>query len=159
MTWRVRRVVTGHNAAGKAVVLKDEIAGNVASRRPGQQGCVVWTTDSSPADNTREVDGAAVTVGTTMPNGTVFRIVRYEPGVTPRVHRSNSIDYAVVLEGSITMQLDDGAEVTLNPGDALVQRGTVHNWINRGNIACVIAFVLVDAKPVEIGGKRLDPVN
>ena len=159
MSFRVRRVVTGHNAAGKAVILKDEICGNVASRRPGQQGCVVWTTDRSPADNTDEADGGSRTVGTTMPNGTVFRIVRYEPGVTPRMHRSDSIDYAVVLEGSITMQLDDGVEVTLGAGDTLVQRGTIHNWTNKGNVACVVAFVLIDAKPVEIGGKRLDAVN
>ena len=159
MNLHVRRVITGHDANGKAIVLKDEISGNVASRRPGQYGCVLWTTDRSPADNNGDADAAAVTVGTTMRGGTVFRIVRYEPGVIPRVHRSNSIDYAVVLEGSIVMGLDDGVEVTLNAGDALVQRGTVHNWINRGTVPCVIAFVLIDATPVEIDGKRLDPVN
>jgi quercetin dioxygenase-like cupin family protein len=159
MTLRVRRVVTGHDANGKAVVLKDEISSNVASRRPGQQGCVVWTTNTSPADNTDETDRSRLQTGTTSSNGTVFRIVRYEPGVTPRMHRSDSIDYAVVLEGSITMQLDDGIEVTLNAGDTLVQRGTIHNWTNKGSIACVVAFVLIDAKPVEIGGKKLTAVN
>jgi len=159
MSLRVRRVVTGHDASGKAVVLKDEISANVASRRPGQQGCVVWTTDRSPADNTDETDRSAAQAGTTSAGGTVFRIVRYEPGVTPRMHRSDSIDYAVILEGSIVMQLDDGVEVVLDTGDTLVQRGTVHNWINRGTVPCVIAFVLIDAKPVEAGGKRLDPVN
>ena len=159
MTWRVRRVVTGHDANGKAVVLKDEISGNVTSRRPGQQGCVIWTTNVSPADNTDETDRSAAQTGTTSPNGTVFRIVRYEPGVTPRMHRSDSIEYAVVLEGAITMQLDNGVEVTLNAGDTLVQRGTIHNWTNKGSVPCVVAFVLIDAKPVEIGGKRLDAVN
>ena len=159
MSLRVRRVVTGHDAKGKAVVLKDEISQNVSSRRPGQQGCVVWTTNESPADNNDETDRSVAQTGTTSVGGAVFRVVRYEPGVTPRMHRSNSIDYAVVLEGSIVMQMDDGVEVTLSAGDTLVQRGTVHNWTNRGSVACVIAFVLIDAKPVEIGGKRLDPVN
>jgi hypothetical protein len=86
MVLKLRRVVTGHDANGKAVVLKDEICQNVASRRQGQEGCVVWTTDTSPADNTGDFDGGSRQTGTTMPNGTVFRIVRYEPGVTPRMH-------------------------------------------------------------------------
>jgi quercetin dioxygenase-like cupin family protein len=159
MSLRVRRVITGHDVNGKAVVLKDEISGNVASRRPGQQGCVIWTTNGSPADNTDETDRSTAQTGTTSANGTVFRIVRYEPGVTPRMHRSDSIDYAVVLEGAITMQLDDGVEVTLNAGDTLVQRGTIHNWTNKGSVACVVAFVLIDAKPVEIAGKKLTAVN
>jgi quercetin dioxygenase-like cupin family protein len=159
MTLRVRRVVTGHNAEGKAVVAFDDVSRNVSSRRSGQSGCLLWTTDRSPADNSAAGDGGNVTVGTTMPNGTVFRIVRYEPGVSPRVHRSNSIDYAVVLSGSIVMQLEEGIEVALNPGDALVQRGTVHNWVNRGAEACTIAFVLIDASPVETGGHPLAPVG
>ena len=159
MNLKQRRVVTGHDANGKAVVLKDEISQNVSSRRAGQEGCVVWATHQSPADNNDEADRSTAQTGTTSVGGTVFRIVRYEPGVQPRMHRSNSIDYAVVLEGSIVMQMDNGVEVTLNRGDALVQRGTVHNWINRGTVPCVIAFVLIDAKPVEIGGKELGPVN
>ena len=155
MNLKIRRVVTGHNAAGKAVVVKDEVCDNVSSRRPGQEGCVLWTTDTSPADNSGDADGARAGIGTTLPNGTVFRIVRYEPGVVPRMHRSNSIDYAIVLEGSILMQLDDGAEVTLNAGDTLIQRGTIHNWINNGTAPCTIAFALVAAAPVTVGGKTL----
>jgi hypothetical protein len=57
------------------------------------------------------------------------------------------------------MQLDAGVEVTLNPGDTLVQRGTVHNWINRGAVPCVIAFVLIDARPMTIGGQTLGPIG
>ena len=64
------------------------------------------------------------------------------------MHRTNSLDYAVILSGSIVMELDDGAEVSLRSGDVLVQRGTVHNWINRGTEPCAIAFVLIDALPV-----------
>ncbi len=81
-------------------------------------------------------------------------MIEYGPGVAPRNHRTESIDYAVVLSGEIDMQLE-GAEVHLRQGDVLVQRGTVHNWVNRGASPCVIAFVLVAAKPVERGEKLL----
>ena len=85
----------------------------------------------------------------------MFRVVEFGPGVSPRNHRTHSIDYAVVMSGQIDMDLD-GTVVTLRQGDVLVQRGTIHNWINRYNEPCVIAFALIDAKPVEVGGKRLD---
>jgi quercetin dioxygenase-like cupin family protein len=88
----------------------------------------------------------------------VFRVVRFEPGVVPRNHRTDSIDYAVVLDGEIDMDLD-GETVHLKAGDVLVQRGTIHNWINRGTKPCTIAFVLIDAKPVTAGGKRLDAIG
>jgi quercetin dioxygenase-like cupin family protein len=97
-------------------------------------------------------------VATTDPNGTVFRIVEYRPGVAPRHHRTESIDYAVVLAGQIDMELE-GETVHLRAGDVLVQRGTVHNWVNRGAEPCVIAFVLVAAKPVERDGRRLNAVG
>ena len=84
----------------------------------------------------------------------MFRVVEFAPGVAPRVHRTDSIDYAVVISGEIDMELDNSV-VHLKAGDVLVQRGTIHNWVNRGNAPCVIAFVLIDAKPVEVGGKVL----
>ena len=73
----------------------------------------------------------------------------------PFMHRTETIDYAVVLSGEVDMQLDDGTEVHLRAGDVLVQRGTIHNWINRGTAPCVMAFTLIEAKPVEVGGKML----
>jgi mannose-6-phosphate isomerase-like protein (cupin superfamily) len=154
MTLNVRRVVTGHDTSGHAVVKIDEISSNVTSSRPGQSACVIWTTDASPADNSGERDEGLRKTGTTLANGTVFRIVEYAPGVSPRVHRTDSIDYAVVMAGEIDMQLDDG-EVHLKAGDVLVQRGTIHNWVNRGTVPCVIAFVLVDARPVAVAGSVL----
>jgi quercetin dioxygenase-like cupin family protein len=89
----------------------------------------------------------------------VFRVVRYQPGVTPRNHRTDSIDYAVVISGAIDMELDDGVVVKLKAGDVLVQRGTIHNWVNRGTEDCVIAFVLISAKPVTAAGKPLHAVG
>jgi quercetin dioxygenase-like cupin family protein len=78
--------------------------------------------------------------------------------VAPRNHRTDSIDYAVVLSGEIDMELTDSV-VHLKAGDVLVQRGTIHNWVNRGTQPCVIAFVLIDAKPVEADGKVLNAVG
>lgn len=155
MTFELRRVVTGHDSDGKAVIRIDELCKKIVSRRPKHQSCVVWSTGSFPADNSGDEDGAQRQVASTDPNGTIFRIVRYEPGVAPRNHRTDSIDYAVVMAGEIDMELD-GSVVHLKQGDVIVQRGTIHNWVNRGNEACVIAFVLVAAHPVERGGKVLN---
>jgi quercetin dioxygenase-like cupin family protein len=154
MDLKIRRVVTGHDANGNAEVAIDEDCQNVISGRPHHQSCVVWSTRSFPADNAGEEDGGARAVRTTDPNGTVFRIVSYEPGVAPRNHRTESLDYAVVMTGEIDMELD-GQTVHLRAGDVLVQRGTIHNWVNRGTEPCVIAFVLVAARPVKRGGKVL----
>jgi mannose-6-phosphate isomerase-like protein (cupin superfamily) len=122
----IRRVVTDHDANGRSIVSIDERCANVISRRPGHQSCVAFT-------------GA---------DGTIFRIVRYEPGVAPRNHRTETIDYAVVMSGEIDMRLDDGVVVNLRAGDTLVQQATLHDWVNNGKEPCVIAFVLVPAKAV-----------
>jgi quercetin dioxygenase-like cupin family protein len=154
MTFKLRRVVTGHDKDGRAIVSIDEIAKHVTSSRPGQAGVVVWSTEGHPIDNTDEADGSLRTVGTSISNGTVFRIVKYDPGVAPRNHRTDSLDYAVVMSGEIDMDID-GKVVHLKAGDVLVQRGTIHNWINRGTEPCLIAFTLIGANPVQVGGKTL----
>jgi mannose-6-phosphate isomerase-like protein (cupin superfamily) len=158
MAVQVRRVVTGHDKNGRAVVKIDEVSKNVTSSRPGQTACVVWTTESFPVNNTGDADEGLRQVGTTLKNGTVFRVVEFGPGVAPRNHRTDSIDYAVVLLGEIDMELTDSV-VHLKAGDVLVQRGTIHNWINRGTQPCVMAFILIDAKPVEVDGKVLNAVG
>ena len=154
MALQIRRVVTGHDPSGRAVVKIDEVARNLVSSRTGATACVVWTTEGFPVDNTGEEDAGLRKTGTTLDNGTVFRILELAPGVTPRNHRTDSIDYAVVMSGEVDMELDD-ATVHLKAGDVLVQRGTIHNWVNRGTEPCVIAFVLIAAKPVTVGGKVL----
>jgi quercetin dioxygenase-like cupin family protein len=74
----------------------------------------------------------------------VFRVVEYAPGVSPRDQRTDSIDYAVVMSGEIDMKMDDTV-VHLKAGDVLVQRGTIHNWVNHGTAPCVIVFVLISS--------------
>jgi len=154
MALQVRRVVTGHDATGRAVAKSDEIAQNLISTRPGATSCVVWTTEGFPVDNDGEGDQGLRSVGTTLDNGTVFRILELAPGVSPRNHRTDSIDYAVVMSGEVDMVLDE-TTVHLKAGDVLVQRGTIHNWVNRGTEPCVIAFVLISAKSATAGGKVL----
>lgn len=158
MSLQLRRVVTGHDANGRAVVKIDEVSKNLGSTRPAQMACVVWTTESFPVDNTGDADQGLRKVGTTLKNGTVFRVVEFGPGVAPRNHRTDSIDYAAVMAGEIDMEMDDSV-VHLKAGDVLVQRGTIHNWVNRGTDPCVIAFVLIDANPVKAGGKVLNAVG
>jgi mannose-6-phosphate isomerase-like protein (cupin superfamily) len=154
MSLNIRRVVTGHDAQGRAKVLIDEQVKNVFSPRPGAAYSVIWSSEGFPVDNDGSEDPSEKKIGTTIDNGTVFRIVSFGPGVSPRNHRTDSVDYAVVMSGEIDMVLDDET-VHLKAGDVLVQRGTIHDWVNNGSVPCVIAFTLVSAKPVTAGGKPL----
>jgi quercetin dioxygenase-like cupin family protein len=158
MTLQLRRIVTGHDATGKAVVKIDEIARNVVSNRPGVSSVVAWTSEGFPVDNNGEADEALRQTGTTHANGTVFRIIEFAPGNAERNHRTDSLDYAVVLSGEIDMDLD-GTTVHVKAGDVIVQRGTIHNWINRGSEPCVIAFVLIAAHSAVAGGRVLPAVG
>jgi len=153
MSFTVRRVVTGHDAQGRAKVLRDEQMPNVFSPRPGATYSVIWSTEG-PVNNDDETDPSGKTIGTAIDNGTVFRVVSYAPGVSRRNHRTDSIDYGVVLSGEIDMELDVET-VHLKAGDVIVQRGTIHNWANNGKVPCVIAFTLIGAKPAMPGGKPL----
>ena len=156
MALQVRRVVTGHDSEGRAIVQIDEVSQNLRSARPGATACVIWTSEGFPVDNIGTADEGRRETGTTHENGTVFRILELQPGNIPRVHRTDSLDYAVIMQGEIDMELETGELTHLKAGDVVVQRGTVHNWINRGTEPCVIAFVLIAAKPVEAGGKVLN---
>ena len=154
MAFSVRRVITGHDATGRAVVKIDEVAKHAFVGRPGATACNVWTTEGFPVDNDRDEDAGLRRVGMTLPNGTIFRMIEFAPGVAARNHRTSSIDYIAVVSGEIDMELDD-SRVHLKAGDVMVQRGTIHNWVNRGTAPCVLAVILIDAKPVEAGGKVL----
>jgi quercetin dioxygenase-like cupin family protein len=159
MALQVRRVITGHDDKGKAIVQIDEVCKHLASGRPGATACNIWTTEGFPANNDGAVDaGMRKGVATTLPNGTIFRIIEFAPGLAARNHRTDSIDYIVIMSGEIDMELDDTL-VHLKAGDVMVQRGTIHNWVNRGTAPCVLAVILIDAKSVEAGGKVLPAVG
>ncbi len=146
---KIRRVVTDHNEKGQSVVKWDsEIKSKTG--RTGFSFFQIWATKELPVQLIDE-DPGTWKIGTTIANGSVFRIVKYEPGVTERWHQTDSIDYAIVLSGEIFMQLDE-EEVHLTAGNVLVQRGTVHNWENRGTEPCIIAFILIAAEGGESTG-------
>jgi quercetin dioxygenase-like cupin family protein len=158
MTLRVRRVITGHDANGKAIVQIDEVAKHLFTGRPGATGCNVWTTEGFPVSNDGDADQGQRKVGTTLPDGTIFRVLEFAPGLAARNHRTDSIDYIVVISGEIDMELDDTV-VHIKAGDVMVQRGTIHNWVNRGTEPCVLAVILIAAKSVTAGGKVLPAVG
>jgi len=174
----VRRVVTGHNQAGKSVILMDGPAPNAVSPPavPQLVNTVLWITDDSPASNRGSEDASPQgrVLGIEPPSrGSVFRIVDLPPdkafeGADARkmmeevggghaldkgqarhalFHKTNTVDYAIVLEGEVWAMLDEG-ETLMRPGDALIQRGTNHSWSNRGDQNCRIAFILIDAEPL-----------
>ena len=152
----IRRVVTTHDSAGKAKILFDDDAPRQINFRPGSDTTLIWVADNLPASNAGDADTSLLDIGTAVENGAVFRIVDFSPGVAPRVHRTQSVDFAVVMSGTIWMELDDGEEVALHAGDVLVQRGTIHNWVNRGEDICRVAFVIVSSDPVAAAGGQLD---
>jgi quercetin dioxygenase-like cupin family protein len=162
MTLVVRRIVTGHDANGKAVVASDERL-TAVSRGIGKNitGCEMWSTDRLPVDNSEAAAAAQRAgfvkrynyVGTGQ--GVAFRITEWAPGHARFTHRTETVDFAILLSGEIDMELDDGEVVKLTPGDVVIQRGTIHTWINRGSVPAVTAFVLIDAKLAEVNGELL----
>ncbi len=172
MPRQTRRVITGHDAHGKAIIVADGSAPNVKVRTVGNlTSTLVWVTDETPANLESPHDPSLRESGVAPPpGGSILRIVDFPPeaeagaldnaamlremglsepanGSGARhasMHRTRSIDYAIVLEGEIDMLLDD-SEVHLKAGDVLIQKGTNHAWVNRSHTSCRIAFVLIDA--------------
>jgi len=158
----VRRIVTGHDANGKAVVASDERL-TAVSRRIGANitGCEMWSTDRMPVNNSEEAAAAQRAgfvkrynyVGTG--HGTAFRITEWAPGHARFTHRTETVDYAILLSGEIDLELENDEVVHMKPGDVVIQRGTTHTWVNRGSVPAVTAFILIDAKPAEVNGELL----
>ncbi len=156
MAFSLRRVVTGHDENGKAVVKIDEVMSEPRANRPGNEGHGVWGTDVYPANLNTDADGKAIEPGPPGSTASKIRVTKYSPGVTSRMHRTHSLDYVVIMKGEIDMALDDGVIVHLNEGDVCVQHGTIHNWINNGTEPCVVAFILLPSDPIVINGAELE---
>ena len=161
----MRRVVTGLDERNHSVVLKQVVPGIIATN--------FWITDTYPPSLLKD-DPSGRPIGIAPPdNGTKFRVVEFLPldaateakmppemlqkGITnapargipvkhPLMHRTRSLDYAIILSGEIDMMLDDDGDVHLKPGDVIVQQATNHAWVNRGKEPCRILFVLMDSK-------------
>ncbi len=183
MIQKVRRVVTGHDAEGKSIFISDSEARNIKemASMPGLALTDLWETKGAPASNAGDADAADRPVHLEPPkNGTILRVVEFPPdsqwrqgadgldafksigaghtrdraSADPMMHRTSSVDYAIVLKGEIHAVMEKG-EKLLRAGDILVQRGTNHSWSVRGNEPCIVAFVLVSALPLGLKKKRI----
>jgi len=145
MTWTPRRVVTGHDEAGKSVFVSDGAPPVIRTAAEGAVFVELWSTDASPAPvapTEPEPTERDLTVPPG-PSGTKIRINEIPPGAASPMHRMETIDYGVVLEGEIVLVLDD-SETTLRAGDVVIQRGTDHRWENRSSEPTRVAFILID---------------
>ncbi len=176
MLQKIRRVITGHDAADRATILFNDHAPNVTPLKgwPGAGVTEIWVTGEMPVDNSGSIDRSLRPLRhDPTPLGTIFRVVEIPPegadtkidaastfgqlgsahkptgadtAKHPTMHKTDSIDYLVVISGSMTMVMEEG-EVELHAGDCVVQRGTNHAWVNRSGAPCLLAAVLIDAKP------------
>ena len=149
-----RRIVTGHDATGVSVVVSDgPVPITKTLEKDGVAFHEVWETAPAPAPVRAGAEDPTVGEVTVPPpaQGTRIRINEFLPGhlnekgLQSPMHRTETIDYGIVLEGQITLLLDD-SEVTAYAGDIFVQRGTDHAWANRGDTKARIAFILVDGE-------------
>jgi quercetin dioxygenase-like cupin family protein len=150
--YEVRRIVTGHDDEGRAIVRADSVlrSHEVA---PGYDALEIWCTNALPAVNDEDAraDGAPGAKG----SRALLRFGVLEPGHVSPMHRSESLDYGLCLEGECELRLDDGEVVTVRAGDVVVQRGTNHAWANVSDRPVRFAWVLVDAEPVRVNGEPL----
>jgi quercetin dioxygenase-like cupin family protein len=154
----IRRVITGHDGKNVAKVILEGPATNTKRPREGVASTLMWCSDAMPADislGENAEDMGARILGTAPPaNGSRFIVMEFAPGIESEMHRTETIDYIVMLSGEIEMDMDDST-VKLRAGDIMVQRGTNHAWVNRGKEPARLAIVLLDAKPLGIGHPRL----
>ena len=145
---KLRRIVTGHDSQGQAVLWKDGQPPRQFSGADKVVATLVWATDATPFDYLRDEDMGERQLGIAPPaGGTRFSVVEIQPGNAPHLHRTDSIDYVICMQGEVEMRLDAGTSVKLAAGDVLVQRGTNHAWVNHGPGVCRLAVVLIDGTP------------
>jgi mannose-6-phosphate isomerase-like protein (cupin superfamily) len=172
---RIRRVITGHDARGRSVVLLEDVSPHTTPFMGMSNFAVtdLWKSGLTPAENSISTasDPCGLPIVVAPPaSGSVFRVTQFPPekewhpevagtdvalrlGTVgnsrhPHMHRTQTLDYAIVVSGEIWIVMDEG-ETRLFPGDVVIQRGTRHAWANRSDKPCVVAFVMIDALPLE----------
>ncbi len=152
----VQRVVTGHDADGRAVFKSEDTTPTTMIPSGDAAFLLIWTTETVPADNNDETDGRLRDAGLTLNQGSVIRVVDMLPGKQSPMHRTNSIDYGIVLSGEIELELEDGAKRTVREGGIIIQRGTNHLWRNTTDKPTRIAFILIEAPAYVHNGTPLE---
>ncbi len=156
--------ITGHNAATGNTTIQDRRSAEWQSYDHGGMAFhVPFTTSSFPVSMKNDEDiethdrtVASGKLGIVNPNGTVLRFVDFAPLFESMMHRTRSLDYGIVVEGSIELVLDSGERQVLGRGDVCVQRGTNHAWRNPSDAEWArVVYILQDSQPVEVGGERL----
>lgn len=171
----LRRIVTGHSDEGKAVIDSDKLLEPFDPRllvnqnsqteverslQPGGGFIHIFRTESFPASNQGEwTEFHEKAIPLCDQTGTTMRVVDMPPGTSSPLHRTITVDLGVVLKGEVVLELDDKVEVTVHPGETIVQRGTIHAWHNRGDSMARILFVLVPAERIEVRGMKLEPTR
>ena len=177
MVEQVRRVVTSHDDNGKSIFIEAGPAPRVKEMESMPELALtdLWVTQSAPASNIGHTDAADRPINLAPPtNGTIFRIVEFPPDSAWRdnadakeafssigadhatddnsddamMHKTSTVDYLIIRKGEIWAILDNGAEKCLKQGDVMIQRGTNHSWSVRTKEPCILAAILVDAKPI-----------
>ena len=151
----VQRVVTGHDAQGRAIFKSEDMTPTRMIPSGDAAFLLLWTTETVPADNNDETDGRERDAGLTLNRGSVIRIVDMLPGKQSPMHRTNSIDYGIVMSGEVELELDDGRKTRIGVGGIIIQRGTNHLWRNVSDKPCRIAFVLIEAPAYLHDGRPL----
>ncbi|KAF7985347.1 hypothetical protein HWV62_6561 [Athelia sp. TMB] len=158
----LRRVVTAHNEQGVSVIQSDTTFPMETTPVPGVKVAGSWITTETPSkDNNLSAseDGTSRTLEghkLTQPNGTTLRYTDLAPGAITPMHRTPSIDFNILVQGEIILILKDGSETHLKvPGEAVVQKGTLHAWKNPGTTWARMGSVLVDAEPAVVNGESL----
>jgi len=150
----VRRVVTGHDENGIGCTVMDGVASNTRSSRPLSASTLVWSCDATPVPmpmGAHIEDMGARTLGSQPPPcGARFIVMDFLPGAVGAMHRTDSIDFVVVIDGEIDMDTENGT-ITLSAGDTLVQRGAFHSWVNRSRARARVAITLIDGERLGIG--------
>lgn len=153
---QIRRVVTGHDENGRAVVTDDRLWETAPTPAGTSSLTVLWTSIGLPVDNDDPTDGRDRQVGLTLPGGSVMRIVDLVPGTTSPMHRTSSLDYGVVLSGTAELLLDDDSVTRFETGEVVVQRGTIHAWRNPStDTVARMLFILLAATPATVDGVPL----
>lgn len=159
---QLHRYITGHNAEGKAIV-QSQNDFEWKSYAEGELAfSVAYTTSEFPVNLNKDADVTEHTrvlesgnLGLVNPRGTVFRCVDFAPGYACGMHRTQSLDYGIVLEGEVDMVLDSGEVHPLKRGDVAIQRATQHQWVNKSKTEWArMMFVLQDCQPLVVAGQE-----
>ncbi|RDW92348.1 hypothetical protein BP5796_01742 [Coleophoma crateriformis] len=144
-----RAIFTGHNSDGISHYTSDSILQAVQPFGPDSSAfTTIHSSTTVPVSNTAALPVATNALPRCAPTGVLFCTTDFPPNYSAPMHRTQSVDYAIVMSGEICCRLDGGEEKTIKAGEVIVQRGTNHEWINRGEVPCRIVFVMVGSEKI-----------